>query len=99
LISWGGLLFGIFNNVWIVNGCLPVFFRHNNLGPGTIFWFIGLFYEAIVGFVIGIPCGIWAIKKHRPRVGWLGIVLALTPAPLGWTVLKVAMHVYGLEFD
>jgi len=99
VISWGGFIFSIFINVSIVYGCLPTFFRHTNLGPSMIFWFINLFSMAIVTCIIGIPCGILAIRKGRPRVGWLGVALAITPAPLGWALLKVAMHLNGLQFD
>jgi hypothetical protein len=99
LLSWGGLVFSIFVNVSIVHGCLPLFFTHHNLGPGMIFWFISLFSTAGLTFFIGIPCAILAIKKGRRRVGWLGVVLALTPAPLGLTLVKIAMHLNGLQFD
>jgi hypothetical protein len=91
LLSWGGLIFNIFINGCIVYGSLPVFFRHDNLGPGTIFYFIGFFEIAVISFLIGFPCAILAIKKNRRRVGWLGIILALTPAPLSLALLKVAM--------
>jgi hypothetical protein len=99
VFSWGGLLFSIFINASIVYGCLPYFFWHQNLGPGMIFWYMGLFETAILTFVIGVPCAIVAVKKKRRRIGWLGLVLALTPAPLGVILLRVAMHLNGIQFD
>ena len=99
LLSWGGLVFNIIVNVSNVYGSLPVFFRHDNIGPMAIFYFIGLFIQAIICILIGFPCAILAIKKGRRRMGWLGIILALTPAPLSLTLLKTAMYLNGLKFD
>jgi hypothetical protein len=99
LLSWGGLVFNIIVNVSIVYGSLPVFFRHDNIGPSAIFYFIGLFIQAVVSILIGFPCAILAIKKERRRIGWLGIVLAITPVPLSLTLLKTAMYLNGLKFD
>ena len=99
LLSWGGLLFNIYVNASIVYGSLPEFYSHQNIGPGIMIGFIGLFFTAIICFLIGIPCAILAIKKGRRRVGWLGVVFALTPAPLALGLLKAAMHLNGLHFD
>ena len=99
LLVWGGLTFNISVNASIVYGSLPLFYRHDNLGPGMIFWFITLFEVAVISCLIGLPCAIFAIKKRRRRVGWLSLVLALTPAPLALILLKMAMHLNGLQFD
>jgi len=93
------LLFSIFINASVVYRCLPYFFWHQNLGPGMMLWFVGLFVTAILTFLIGVPCAIVAIKKRRRRVGWAGLLLALTPAPLGVILLRVAMHLTGIQFD
>ena len=97
--SWGGLVFNIFVNVCIVYGSLPEFYSHEDIGPGIMIGFIALFYKAVICFLIGMPCAILAIKKGRRRVGWLGVIFALTPAPLALALLKAAMHLNGLKFD
>jgi hypothetical protein len=98
-LSWGGLVFNIFVNVCIVYGSLPEFYSHEDIGPGIMIGFIALFYKAVICFLIGMPCAILAIKKGRRRVGWLGVIFALTPAPLALALLKAAMHLNGLKFD
>jgi hypothetical protein len=99
LLSWGGLLFNIYVNASIVYGSLPGFYSHQNIGPGIMIGFIALIFMAIICLLIGIPCAILAIKKGRRRVGWLGIVFALTPAPLALGLLEGAMHLNGSHFD
>jgi hypothetical protein len=99
LLSWGGFAFSLIMNASIVYGCLPVFFRHENLSAESMFWFIILALVAILTFIIGMPCAILAIMKGRRRIGWLGIIIALTPAPLGLILMETAMHLNGLHYD
>jgi hypothetical protein len=99
LFSWSGLLFNIYVNLCIIYGSLPEFYSHQNIGPGIMIGFIGLFFTAVICFLVGIPCAILAIKKGRRRVGWLGVAFALTPAPLALALLKAAMQINGLHFD
>jgi hypothetical protein len=75
LLSWGGLIFNIYVNASIVCGSLPEFYSHENIGPGIMIGFIGLFFTAITCFLIGIPCAILAIKKDDDELG--GWVLCL----------------------
>jgi hypothetical protein len=99
IFSWGGYIFGLFANISMVFACLPFYVDHSSRGPGMIFWFIGIYEFALVAFLIGVPCGIVAIKKGRRRIGWSGLILGFTPAPLAFALLEIATKLFNLPFD
>src|ERR1700722_11737650 len=64
-LSWVGLGVGIMGTGSVVLSSYPFFLIHNDIGPGVMFWMIGIFWTAVVTFLIGLPCGILAIKKGK----------------------------------
>jgi hypothetical protein len=99
LFSWGGLVFGMLGTASAFLNTYPYYFVHHDIGPGMIFYFLGLAVIAIFTLVVGLPCAIVGIIKRRRLVGWLGVIFALAPAPLGLAMLKAAMIMNGFHFD
>ena len=83
----------------MVFACLPFYIDHSSRGPGIILGFILLGQYALIAFLIGVPCGIIAIKTGRRRIGWSGLILGFTPAPLAFALVEIATKLFNLQFD
>ena len=50
----------------------------------------------IARFLVGLPCSVIAIKLGR-RLGWWGVFLSISPVPVGFAILDLAMAVNGFR--
>jgi hypothetical protein len=98
-LSSSGLIVGVFSTGFVALSCLQFFFVQDHLGPSMIFWFMSLGWLAVITFLLGFPCAVFGIRKGWRRIGWLGVVFSMAPAPLGFAMLKIAMLANGVHFD
>ena len=97
ILSWFGLVVGIFGTIRAILLSYPFFFLHHDIANGAVLWFGFICMTAIETFVIGLPCAIVGIAKCRRLVGWLGVVFSIIPAPLGFAMLHIAMALNGFH--
>jgi len=97
--AWAGLVVGILGTTNAALLSLPFFWLHHDIANGAVLWFAFLCMTGFWTFVLGLPCSIVGIVKRRRVVGWLGVIFAIVPVPLGFAMLHVAMALNGFHID
>jgi hypothetical protein len=61
--------------------------------PDTVwFWKLVVRIISVITLVLGLPGAMVALVKKQRLIGWLGVVFALAPCPLGMLYWKLVMH-------
>jgi len=53
---------------------------------------------ATISFAFSFFCVIFGVLKKKRWIDWLGFILALSPGPLAWMILKISVF-NGLTYD
>jgi hypothetical protein len=96
-LAWCGLGIGWLGTCFVAMISYPLFSIHHDIGGGGAVWLGLVVLAAGVTFLFGLPCAIYGIVKGERLIGWLGVIFAIAPVPLGLAMLKTAMALNGFH--
>ncbi len=97
LFAWAAIVVGLLGIGRVVYWTLPLFSIHHDISVGGFVWFRGVCFAAFCTFVVALPCAIVGIVRRHRVLGWLGVVLAIAPLPLGFILSEIAMALNGFR--
>jgi len=91
IIAWSGLVIGIVANTIVVIITIPFFF---NIPIGAeirpMGWAGISFLIALGSIILGLPCSLVGILSKRRLIGWISLVLVLSPELMASGLLHIA---------
>ena len=97
VFAWTAVAIGLFGIGRVFYWSWPLFWIHHDIGNGGFVWFRGVLFTSFYTFVCALPCAIVGIVKRRRVLGWLGVVFAIAPLPLGFILSEIAMALNGFR--